>query len=57
VIEAAHATDSWLWNEQCRFICGTQDIHKELKKLDFVEQMIQFFYAAAFDANGVFVFI
>ena len=36
-----------------RFICGTQDIHKELEKrlLISMEQKIPF-YAAAFDANG-----
>ncbi len=37
-----------------RFICGTQDIHKELehKIADFVGQEDAILYAAAFDANG-----
>jgi glycine C-acetyltransferase len=37
-----------------RFICGTQDIHKQLEKetADFVGQEDCILYAAAFDANG-----
>lgn len=37
-----------------RFICGTQDIHKELEKkiAEFVGQEDAILYAAAFDANG-----
>jgi len=37
-----------------RFICGTQDIHKELEKkiADFYETEDTILYAAAFDANG-----
>lgn len=37
-----------------RFICGTQDIHKELEKkiADFVGTEDAILYAAAFDANG-----
>ncbi|KAA3632862.1 MAG: glycine C-acetyltransferase [Bacteroidetes bacterium] len=37
-----------------RFICGTQDLHKELehKIADFVGQEDAILYAAAFDANG-----
>jgi glycine C-acetyltransferase len=37
-----------------RFICGTQDIHKELeaKIADFLGQEDAILYAAAFDANG-----
>lgn len=37
-----------------RFICGTQDIHKELEKkiADFVGMEDAILYAAAFDANG-----
>ena len=37
-----------------RFICGTQDIHKELEKkiASFVGQEDAILYAAAFDANG-----
>ncbi|MFK7924541.1 MAG: glycine C-acetyltransferase [Bacteroidia bacterium] len=37
-----------------RFICGTQDIHKELEQkiADFVGMEDAILYAAAFDANG-----
>ena len=37
-----------------RFICGTQDIHKELEKKlsDFLGMEDSILYAAAFDANG-----
>ncbi|MBK8967927.1 MAG: glycine C-acetyltransferase [Lewinellaceae bacterium] len=37
-----------------RFICGTQDIHKELESriADFLGQEDAILYAAAFDANG-----
>lgn len=37
-----------------RFICGTQDIHKELEKklADFLGTEDSILYAAAFDANG-----
>jgi glycine C-acetyltransferase len=37
-----------------RFICGTQDIHKDLEKkiASFVGQEDAILYAAAFDANG-----
>ena len=37
-----------------RFICGTQDIHKELEKKlsEFLETEDTILYAAAFDANG-----
>ncbi len=37
-----------------RFICGTQDIHKELerKTAEFLEMEDCILYAAAFDANG-----
>ena len=37
-----------------RFICGTQDIHKDLEKkiADFLGQEDAILYAAAFDANG-----
>src|SRR4030095_12584312 len=37
-----------------RFICGTQDIHKELEKkiADWVGAEDAILYAAAFDANG-----
>jgi glycine C-acetyltransferase len=37
-----------------RFICGTQDIHKELERLisEFLGTEDTILYAAAFDANG-----
>ena len=56
VIEAAHkAIDNRGYGmSSVRFICGTQDIHKELEekisKFLGVEDTI--LYAAAFDANG-----
>jgi len=56
VIEAAHkAIDSHGYGmSSVRFICGTQDIHKELeKKLSvFLRTDDTILYAAAFDANG-----
>ncbi|HEV8269863.1 MAG TPA: glycine C-acetyltransferase [Chitinophagaceae bacterium] len=56
VIEAAHkAIDSHGYGmSSVRFICGTQDIHKELeKKLSgFLGTEDTILYAAAFDANG-----
>jgi glycine C-acetyltransferase len=56
VIEAAHkAIDTHGYGmSSVRFICGTQDIHKELeKKLStFLGTEDTILYAAAFDANG-----
>ena len=56
VIEAAHrAIDQRGYGmSSVRFICGTQDIHKELeKKLSaFLGTEDTILYAAAFDANG-----
>jgi glycine C-acetyltransferase len=56
VIEAAHATlDSHGFGmSSVRFICGTQDIHKELeaKLAHFLGTEDTILYAAAFDANG-----
>lgn len=56
VIEAAHKTlDKHGYGmSSVRFICGTQDIHKELEnKLSaFVGQEDTILYAACFDANG-----
>jgi len=56
VIEAAHkAIDSDGYGmSSVRFICGTQDIHKELEKKlsEFVGTDDTILYAAAFDANG-----
>ncbi len=56
VIEAARKTlDSHGYGmSSVRFICGTQDIHKELeqKLSKFVGQEDTILYAACFDANG-----
>jgi glycine C-acetyltransferase len=56
VIEAAHrAVDSRGYGmSSVRFICGTQDIHKELEQkiASFLGTDDSILYAAAFDANG-----
>lgn len=56
VIEAAKATlDTHGFGlSSVRFICGTQDIHKELEieLSDFLKTEDTILYAAAFDANG-----
>ncbi len=56
VIEASKkALDSHGYGmSSVRFICGTQDIHKELEKkiADFFGMEDTILYAAAFDANG-----
>ncbi|KAB7728671.1 glycine C-acetyltransferase [Rudanella paleaurantiibacter] len=56
VVEAAHKTlDSHGFGmSSVRFICGTQDIHKELERrtAEFVGAEDCILYAAAFDANG-----
>ena len=56
VIEAAHrAIDQRGYGmSSVRFICGTQDIHKQLEKKlsDFLGTEDTILYAAAFDANG-----
>ncbi|MBL7846474.1 MAG: glycine C-acetyltransferase [Cyclobacteriaceae bacterium] len=56
VIEAAkRAIDTHGYGmSSVRFICGTQDIHKELEKKisDFLGMEDTILYAAAFDANG-----
>jgi glycine C-acetyltransferase len=56
VIEAAkHAIDTHGFGmSSVRFICGTQDIHKELedKISEFLGMEDTILYAAAFDANG-----
>src|SRR5882757_8727661 len=56
VIEAAHkAIDSRGYGmSSVRFICGTEDIHKELEQkiADFLGTEDTILYAAAFDANG-----
>ncbi|WP_026764888.1 glycine C-acetyltransferase [Sediminibacterium salmoneum] len=56
VIKAAHkAIDTHGYGmSSVRFICGTQDIHKELEKklAEFLGTEDTILYAAAFDANG-----
>lgn len=56
VVEAAHrALDDYGFGlSSVRFICGTQDIHKELehKISDYLGTEDTILYAAAFDANG-----
>jgi glycine C-acetyltransferase len=56
VIEAAHkAIDSHGYGmSSVRFICGTQDIHKELERKisEFLGTEDTILYVAAFDANG-----
>jgi glycine C-acetyltransferase len=56
VVEAAHkAIDTHGYGmSSVRFICGTQDIHKELEKkiANFLGTEDAILYAAAFDANG-----
>ncbi|PHI20480.1 glycine C-acetyltransferase [Lewinellaceae bacterium SD302] len=56
VIDAARATiDNYGFGmSSVRFICGTQDIHKELERkiAEFVGTEDAILYAAAFDANG-----
>src|SRR5574339_341611 len=55
-IEAAHKyiDERGYGMSSVRFICGTQDIHKELEKklADFLGTEDTILYAAAFDANG-----
>ena len=56
VVEAAkHAIDTHGYGmSSVRFICGTQDIHKQLEQeiADFLGTEDTILYAAAFDANG-----
>lgn len=56
VIDAAHKTleTHGFGMSSVRFICGTQDIHKELEKKisTFLGTEDTILYAAAFDANG-----
>ncbi|MCX2743409.1 glycine C-acetyltransferase [Mangrovivirga sp. M17] len=56
ILEAAHNTlDSHGYGmSSVRFICGTQDIHKELERKisEFLGTEDTILYAAAFDANG-----
>ncbi len=56
VIEAAHKVidERGYGMSSVRFICGTQDIHKELERKlsEFLGTEDTILYAAAFDANG-----
>jgi len=56
IIKAAHAAlDEWGYGmSSVRFICGTQDIHKQLeaKVSEFLGTEDTILYAACFDANG-----
>jgi glycine C-acetyltransferase len=56
VVEAAHNTlkTHGYGMSSVRFICGTQDIHKELEEKisKFLRQQDTILYAACFDANG-----
>ncbi len=55
IAAAKHAIDSHGFGmSSVRFICGTQDIHKELEKKisEFLSTEDTILYAAAFDANG-----
>ena len=56
LLEASHATlnSHGFGLSSVRFICGTQDIHKELerKTAEFLGMEDCILYAAAFDANG-----
>lgn len=56
LIEAAHKTlDKWGYGlSSVRFICGTQDLHKQLeaKVSEFLGTEDAILYAACFDANG-----
>lgn len=56
VIDAAHDTlnKHGYGMSSVRFICGTQDIHKDLEKkiAEFLGQEDTILYAACFDANG-----
>lgn len=56
LIEAAHKTldERGYGMSSVRFICGTQDIHKELERKvsEFLQTEDSILYAACFDANG-----
>lgn len=56
VVAAAHAAlDRWGYGlSSVRFICGTQEIHKQLesKVAEFLQTDDTILYAACFDANG-----
>ena len=56
IIEAAKSSyDKWGYGlSSVRFICGTQEIHKELEKkiTEFLETEDTILYTSCFDANG-----
>lgn len=56
VVAAAHAAlDRWGYGlSSVRFICGTQEIHKQLERkvAEFLQTDDTILYAACFDANG-----
>jgi len=56
VVKAAHeALDRWGYGlSSVRFICGTQEIHKELEQAlsDFLGTEATILYSSCFDANG-----
>jgi glycine C-acetyltransferase len=56
IIDAAKSSyDKWGYGlSSVRFICGTQQIHKELEKIisDFLEMEDTILYTSCFDANG-----
>jgi glycine C-acetyltransferase len=56
VVKAAHeALDRWGYGlSSVRFICGTQEIHKELERRlsEFLETEDTILYSSCFDANG-----
>src|SRR3989338_7541970 len=56
VIQAAHkALERWGYGlSSVRFICGTQEIHKELERAlsDFLGTEETILYSSCFDANG-----
>ncbi len=56
VVQAAHAAlDRWGYGmASVRFICGTQDVHKQLERQlsDFLKTEDTILYSSCFDANG-----
>src|SRR5579871_4054949 len=56
IIQAAHeALDRWGYGlASVRFICGTQEIHKELERKlsEFLGMEDSILYSSCFDANG-----
>ena len=56
VVQAAHAAlDQWGYGmASVRFICGTQDVHKQLERQlsEFLQMDDTILYSSCFDANG-----